>query len=71
MIREVFAGKPGPARDIVAVNAGAAIYVAGLTETLKEGVEVASSALDSGAAAMKLEALVHFTQSRSKGHRPS
>ncbi len=71
VIREVFAGKPGPARDIVAVNAGAAIYVAGLSGSLNEGVEVARSSLDSGAAAMKLEALVRFTQSRSKGHSPS
>jgi anthranilate phosphoribosyltransferase len=68
VIQEVFAGKPGPARDIVAVNAGAAIYVAGLSETLGAGVAVAQSVLDSGAAAMKLEDLIRFTQYRSKGH---
>jgi len=71
VIREVFAGKAGPARDIVAVNAGAAIYVAGLSETLQGGVDKARSALDSGAAAMKLDALIRFTQSRSKGHSAS
>jgi anthranilate phosphoribosyltransferase len=69
VIQEVFAGKPGPARDIVAVNAGAAIYVAGLSETLRAGVAVAQSVLDSGAAAMKLEDLICFTQSRSRRHR--
>lgn len=71
VIRGVFAGEPGPARDIVAVNAGAAIYVAGLSETLKAGVDRARLVLDSGAAAMKLEALIRFTQSRSRGHSAS
>lgn len=71
VILEVFAGKKGPARDIVVVNAAAAIYVAGLSKTLKGGVDIARSALDSGAAAMKLDALIRFTQSRSKGHSVS
>ena len=68
VIREVFAGHQGPERDIVAVNAGAAIYVAGLSETLLEGVEKAKAVLDSGAAALKLDALIRFSQSRSKSH---
>jgi anthranilate phosphoribosyltransferase len=63
IIRDVFAGKPGPARDIVALNAGAAIYVAGLSVSLTEGVERAFSTLDEGLAQSKLDALIRFGQS--------
>ena len=52
---------PGPARDIVALNAGAAIYVAGLAGSLKDGVQRAQSVLASGDARRKLDAFVHFT----------
>ena len=54
---------PGPARDIVVLNAGAAIYVAGLTETLKEGVARADQAIASGEARNRLDRLVVLTQS--------
>ncbi len=53
--------RPGPARDIVMLNAGAAIYVAGLAPTLSEGVDRARAALESGAAAEKLRQLVAFS----------
>ncbi len=53
-------GKPGPERDIVALNAGAAVYAAGLADSLKEGVERAMEALDTGAGRTRLEALVAF-----------
>lgn len=62
MVRALLNGKRGPARDIVALNAGAALYVAGIAETLKQGVEHAITAIDSGAAFGKLEALAAFTQ---------
>ncbi|MEN8214181.1 MAG: anthranilate phosphoribosyltransferase [Pseudomonadota bacterium] len=62
MIREVFAGKAGPAHDIVVLNAGAAIYASGIASTLAEGVDAASSAIDSGAAREKLEQLIAYTQ---------
>ena len=55
--------KPGAARDIVALNAGASIYVAGLTATLAEGVKKALAVLDSGAARQKLDQFVAFTKS--------
>ena len=55
-------GKPGAARDIVALNAGAAIYVAGLAPTLAAGVEKAKAVIASGAARRKLDAFVSFTQ---------
>jgi anthranilate phosphoribosyltransferase len=52
---------PGAARDIVALNAGASIYVAGLAETLGDGVRAAFEAIASGAARQKLEQFAAFT----------
>jgi anthranilate phosphoribosyltransferase len=52
--------QPGPERDIVALNAGAAIYAAAVTDSLAEGVERAREAMASGAARAKLAALVGF-----------
>jgi anthranilate phosphoribosyltransferase len=63
MIRGVLEGRPGPARDIVLLNAGAAIYVAGLAESLADGLVKARKTIDSGAAAEKLEQLVAFSNS--------
>ena len=63
IIKEVLSGhKDGPARDIVCLNAGAAIYVAGLTESLNSGVVLAEEILSSGAGSEKLAALVRYTQ---------
>ena len=62
MIHGVLAGGEGPARHVVLLNAGAAIYVAGLAETLQDGVQRAAEAIDSGAASRKLADLVAFTQ---------
>ena len=53
---------PGPARDIVALNAGASIYVAGLAPTLAAGVQKAQAVIASGAPRKKLDAFVGFTQ---------
>ncbi len=58
MIRGVLADNPGPARDIVCLNAGAAIYVAGCAASLAAGVEAASAAISSGKAAAVLQNLV-------------
>jgi len=55
MIKKAFAGKAGTAKDIVALNAGAAIYVSGLADNLQAGVEKASHILASGDAQSKLE----------------
>jgi anthranilate phosphoribosyltransferase len=62
MIQAVLEGQPGPAQNIVALNAGAAIYVAGVAKTLKSGIERAVQAIKSGAARQKLEEFVAFTQ---------
>jgi anthranilate phosphoribosyltransferase len=50
------------ARDLIALNAGAAIYVAGLTESIAEGVKRAREVIDSGAAWRKLEQLAELTR---------
>ena len=60
--RRIFAGETGPARDLAALNAGAAIYVAGRVDTLEAGVRAAEQALDSGAAAAALDRLTALSQ---------
>ena len=61
MIQTLLQGVAGPAADIVSLNAGAAIYVSGLCDSLEEGVRIAIEKLRSGAAKEKLEELVEFT----------
>jgi anthranilate phosphoribosyltransferase len=63
IIRTVLDNTPGPARDIVLLNAGAALYVAGVAESVADGVEQAAKVLASGTAAAKLAELVVLTQS--------
>jgi anthranilate phosphoribosyltransferase len=60
--RRIFAGEPGPARDVAVLNAGAAIYVSGNVETLEQGVRTAEAAIDDGRAAAALEALASLTR---------
>jgi len=57
MMLDVLEGHPGPHRDITLLNAGAAIYVSGITTTLKDGTEKAASVIDQGLALKKLDAL--------------
>jgi anthranilate phosphoribosyltransferase len=61
MIRALLAGEPGPARDVVLLNAGAALYVSGRVASHPEGVAEAARAIDSGAAAERLRQLVELT----------
>jgi len=61
MILDVLSGKTGAARDIVLLNAGAAIYVAGLTPTLHAGIAYAADMLDNGKAMQKLQQLITAT----------
>lgn len=65
MLISVLENVSGPARDIVSLNAGAAIYAAGVATTLDDGVNAARQALESGAALKKLQQLVEFTQKNS------
>ncbi len=60
--RAIFAGEPGPARDISLLNAGAAIYAAGRADDVAGGVRAAQQALDTGAAADALERYVALSQ---------
>ena len=61
-IRDIFAGKVGPQRDIVLVNAAAALVAAGVASDFGDGARLAGSALASGGAKEKLAALAAFTQ---------
>ena len=63
IIRSVLEDNPGPARDIVVMNAGAAIYTAGVAGSLKDGVSMADAAIKSGAARSRLDELIVLTQS--------
>ena len=62
IIRQVLAGEPGPRRDIVLMNAAAALAVGGKARDFKEGVALAARSIDSGAAAAKLAGLVALSQ---------
>jgi anthranilate phosphoribosyltransferase len=60
--RRILAGEAGPARDVAALNAGAAIYAAGVAASIEQGVRAAEAAIDDGAAQRTLERFVARTQ---------
>ncbi len=62
MLKGVLNREPGAARDIVILNAGAALYAANVADSMKAGIELARQAIESGAALGKLEQLVSATQ---------
>jgi len=62
IIRRVLAGEPGPRRDIVLMNAAAALVVGGKARDFKEGVALAAQSIDSGSAAAKLQGLTLLSQ---------
>jgi len=57
----ILKGEKGPKRDVVLLNAGAALVVAGKAVDIKEGIHLAGEAIDSGAAEDKLQQLIQFT----------
>ncbi len=61
IIRSVLAGTPGPHRDVVLLNAGAALYAGNAVASLGEGVALAGATVDSGAAARTLERFIPLT----------
>jgi anthranilate phosphoribosyltransferase len=65
-VEAVLANEAGPARDVVMLNAAAALYVSGIAPSLWDGVALAREALESGAARAKLDHLVRFTQSAAQ-----
>jgi anthranilate phosphoribosyltransferase len=66
IIHAILRGEPGPRRDIVVMNAAAALVVGARARDLKEGVELAAHSIDTGAARAKLEQLVNFTGQLSR-----
>ena len=62
LLYDVITGIPGPRRDIVVLNAAAALVAAGLAGDLREGVSLAAEAIDSGEAAATLAKLRHFSE---------
>jgi len=67
LLRAVLAGQPGPALDVVALNAGAALYVAGVADSIAAGLDKARAVIASGAAAEKLAQYVKVTRTTAKG----
>jgi anthranilate phosphoribosyltransferase len=65
-VESVLANEPGPSRDIVMLNAAAALYVCGVAGSMWDGVAAARDALASGAARRKLDDLVRFTRGFAK-----
>ena len=61
IVRGVLVGEPGPARDIVLLNAAAALVVAGRAGDLREGVHIAAEGIDSGKAQATLDRLVEIS----------
>lgn len=68
IIDAVLSNQAGPARDIVVLNAGAAIYAADLSESLQDGMQKALLAIESGAAKAKLAALIAYSEPRIAAH---
>jgi anthranilate phosphoribosyltransferase len=61
-VERVLDGERGPARDVVLLNAGAALYMAGLAETIQDGIQRAADELDSGRTRAKIDAVVAASQ---------
>ncbi len=66
MLLQALDNQPGIARDIVALNSGAALYAAGLADSIAAGITLAQTSLGSGAARARLEQFVAVTQALSK-----
>ena len=65
IVRDVLAGTRGPRRDVVLLNAGVALFIAGRVETIKEGIAVAAAAIDSGAAQQRLQRMVDSSRAQA------
>ncbi len=61
MVRAVLDGEPGPRRDVVLLNGGAALYISGSASNIEEGIRLAAQSIDSGKARQKLEQLIEMT----------
>jgi anthranilate phosphoribosyltransferase len=63
VIREILEGKKSACRDVVVLNAAAALVAASRADQIRDALPLAAQSLDSGAARRKLDALVRFTNS--------
>ncbi len=61
ILREILDGAGGPRREVILLNAGAAIYTSGATDSLQEGIRLAEKSINSGAARQKLKDLCRIT----------
>jgi anthranilate phosphoribosyltransferase len=68
IVRSVLAGEKSPRRDVVLMNAAAALVAAGRSDSLADAMPLAIQSIDSGAARKKLEALVEFTNRQQTAH---
>jgi anthranilate phosphoribosyltransferase len=62
MIQAVLENQPGPALNIVLLNAGASVYVSGVADSLQAGIDRARRVIAKGEAKQKLDDFVAFTQ---------
>jgi anthranilate phosphoribosyltransferase len=65
IVRDVLSGTPGAARDVVLLNAGAALFVAGRASSVRDGIRLAATAIDHGAAQSALERMVRSSQAEA------
>ena len=65
IVRDVLTGKPGAARDVVVLNAGAALFVAGCAPSVRDGVAAAAAVIDAGKAAATLESMIRSSQAEA------
>ena len=65
ILKHIFAGQQGAGRDIVLLNAGAALWVAGKVDGIGDGIAMAAKAIDSGKVTATLNALIAFTQQKA------
>jgi anthranilate phosphoribosyltransferase len=61
IVRSVLQGNHGPARDVVLLNSGAALYVSGAAANIADGMRLAAQSIDGGKARQKLERLIEMT----------
>ena len=62
MLLGALSGEPGPAQNVVLLNAGAALYTANIAKTLRDGIELARATIASGAARKKVDELASLTR---------
>jgi anthranilate phosphoribosyltransferase len=65
IVREVLSGTRGPRRDVVLLNAGAALFIAGRVDAVKDGIAVAAAAVDAGAALQRLEEMAESSRAET------